>query len=209
MEALANLILKEGWRPVGIAATAALLLSILDLPLFALIALIVALLLVWVYRLPARSVIHFEKGSITSPCDGKVTAIRTNWDGTMSVDIESGCLDASILSAPFEGEAVVSPIVRGARLPRNSPLYEVLNEYGSVAFTDNGGRSVQITHRLTRWSAPLVFDEQTLKARLFGSQRYGVMVSGMTTVEVPSSTRIAVNPGEQVVGAETLLGYMN
>jgi len=209
MNGLENLILKEGRRPVLSVAASALLFSLLDFDALAFIALVVTLVLIWIYRHPVRTVIHFEKGSVTAPCDGKVTAVRTHDDGTMSVEIESGCMDASILSAPFEAVKVTSAVVRGARLSRKSPLFEKLNEYAAVEFTDSGGHRISIIHRLKRSAAALVIDGETsAKGRLPASQRYGVMVSGMTYVRFPESARIAVNPGESVTGAETLLGYV-
>jgi len=208
MNALGDLIMPEGWRPVGAAVAAALLLAFLDLELFAFLGLVAALLLVWVYRKSVRTVSHFEKGSVTSPCDGRVTAIDTKPDGSVVVEIETGCLDGSLLTVPLEGSVTHCSVVRGARLGRSSTLFERLNEHGTIYFEDAGGKHVGITHTLKSASAPLVLDQTVRAGRHMRGQRYGVLVQGITRVFLPASTRVAVNPGEHVSATETLLGYM-
>jgi len=208
MDALTNLIIKEGWGRVSAALVASIVLALFGMGFLALVALLLTLGLVWIYRKPERSSIHFEKGSVTSPCDGKVTAVRTERDGTQVVEIESGLLDASVLSTPFECMASPVNIVRGAMLSRQSPLFDLLNEHASLTFTDIQGHTVHVIHRLKRCAAPLAFDQGALDAGLLGSRPYGVMLNGLTSIRLPASSRIAVNPGERVTGAETLLGYI-
>jgi len=208
MKAFTDLILKEGWLPVAYAAGSAVLLAFFGFGLSAFIALVFAGLLVWNYRQPVRTVSHFDKGSITSPCDGKVAAIETDPDGSVTVAIETGCLDGSLLTVPFEGEAAYCSLTRGARLGRKSALYERLNERGMIVFEDAGGRTVRITHTLTYTPAPLVLDSVSKNKRLLRGERYGVLTQGLTRVHLPASTRVAVNPGESVYATETLLGYM-
>jgi hypothetical protein len=208
MNALTDLIVKEGWRPVALAAGSALLFALLGLGLFAFVALLFAGLLVWNYRQPVRTVSHFEKGSITSPCDGKVAGIESEPDGSVTVAIETGYLDGSLLTMPFEGELSYGSVMRGARLGRKSALSERLNERGMLVFEDESGKSVRITHMLSYTPAPLVIDDvPKSKCRLRG-ERYGVLTQGLTLIHLPASTRVAVNPGESVYATETLLGYM-
>jgi hypothetical protein len=207
MKTATDLILKEGWKPVAYAVAGAVLLSLLGFGLLAVIALVFAGVLVWNYRKPVRTVSHFEKGSVTSPCDGKVAGIETDPDGSVTVAIETGCLDGSLLTMPFEGELSYCSVTRGARLGRKSALFERLNEQGMIVFENESGRSVRITHTLVYTPAPLVLDAQTSKRRLRG-ERYGVLAQGLTLIHLPASTRVAVNPGESVYATETLLGYM-
>jgi uncharacterized membrane protein len=209
MNALADLILKEGWRPIGMAVGAALVFALLGLELFALLGLAAAVLLVMAYRRPVRTVSNFEKSSVTSPCDGRVTSVETASDGSVVVEIDTGCLDASVLTLPFDGSMTHRFLTRGARLPRKSALFGPLNEHGSVIFESSGGHVVRVTHTLLRCSAPLVLDAVSDSGKRFGrAARYGVMVEGITRLHLPASTRVAVNPGEKVLATETLLGYM-
>ena len=209
MNALADLILVEGRRPVGIAVAAAIVFAVFGLEIFALLALAAAVVLVRAYRQPVRTVTNFERSSVTSPCDGTVTAVETASDGTIVVEIETGLLDASLLTMPFDGNVLHRILVRGARLPRKSPLFEALNEHGTMLFESAGGHAVRINHTLYRCPAPLLLDAVSESGkRLVRAARYGVMVEGMTRIHLPASTRVAVNPGEKVHATETLLGYM-
>jgi len=208
MGAMADLILKEGWRPIGIAVGAALLFAIFGFELLSFFALVGAIALVRTYRRPVRSVSHFEKGSVTSPCDGTVTLIETASDGGIVVEIETGCLDGSMLTMPFDGTCVHCSLVRGARLPRRSPLFALLNEHATMMMETAGGKLVTITHAMYRAPAPLIIDDVSSEKKRSHASRYGILVQGLTRVHLPASTRVAVNPGEKVFATETLLGYM-
>lgn len=206
MNAMTDLIVEEGWGRIGGALAAALLLALLDCELLSLVFLAGAGLLVWSYRRPVRAVSHFDAGSVTSPCDGSVTAVETQPDGSIVVEIETGCLDASLLGAPFDMTVLKCTLVRGARLRRSSTLYASLNENGALLFEDHGGNRVHVTHTLSRCSAPLVLDPAA--KRVMRGTRYGVMTRGLTRIHLPDSARVAVNPGEAVRATETLLGYI-
>lgn len=208
MNAMADLILEEGWGRIGGALTASLLLALLDCELLSFVFLAGAGLLVWSYRRPVRTVSHFDAGSVTSPCDGSVTAVETQSDGSIVVEIETGYLDASLLTAPFETTVLKRTLVRGARLRQGSTLRASLNENGSLLFEDHDGNRVHVTHTLLRGAAPLVLDPVPTVKHLMRGTRYGVMLHGLTRIHLPDSARVAVNPGETVRATETLLGYI-
>jgi len=209
MNALADLIINEGWRRFGLAAGAALVCALFDWDLLAWGFLILAGYILWKYRKPARTAAYFEKGSFTAPCDGRVTAIETLPDGGVMVEIETGWLDASLLTMPFvNGGQTYRDLTRGARLGRGSALFGTLTERGLVIFEDEEGRSVRLAHYLSYTPAPLVLDIYPAGKRRLRGERYGVMTRGLTRIYLPASTRVAVNPGEKVLATQTLLGYM-
>ncbi|MHC3995290.1 phosphatidylserine decarboxylase [Thiomicrolovo sp. ZZH C-3] len=209
MNGLRDLIVKEGWRSVGIAAAAALFFALFDCDLMAWLFIAAAGYLLWKYRKPARTATYFEKGSVTAPCDGRVTAIDTLPDGSVSVEIETGWFDATLLTAPFvEGVPSGETVTRGARLGSRSPLAGMLNERGSILFEDEEGRSIRLTHRLAQTPAPLLIDAYVPGKRRLRGERYGVLTHGVTRLQLPASTRVAVNPGDRVYATRTLLGYM-
>ena len=209
MNVLADLIIKEGWRPIGFAAGASLLCALADWDLLAWGFLIAAGYGVLKYRKPVRAASYFEKGSVTAPCDGKVTAIETLSDGSVTVEIKTGWRDASLLTMPFAGGTMTHrSLTRGARLGCKSGLCDLLNEQGWVIFEDVDGRGVRMTHMLSYTPAPLVLDSFPSGKRHLRGERYGVLTHGVTRIYLPPSTRVAVNPGETVFATQTLLGYM-
>ncbi|UFS62028.1 hypothetical protein LOH54_10245 [Sulfurimonas sp. HSL-3221] len=209
MNALRDLIVKEGWKPIGIAAAAALLCAFFDWELMSWFFIAAAGYLLWKYRKPARTAAYFEKGSVTAPCDGRVTAIDTLPDGSVLVEIETGWFDAALLTVPFvEGVPSFETVTRGSRLARRSPLFETLNERGAIVFEDEEGRSVTLTHILMLTPFALLIDTNLPGKRRMRGERYGVLTHGVTRLTLPASTRVAVNPGEKVYATQTLLGYM-
>ena len=208
MKALRELILKEGWGAIAFTVFFSLFFALADCELSAFLLLVATVLLVWTYRSPVRTVMHFESASVTAPCDGKVVAVETEADGSVAVVIETAFLDASLLTMPFDGKIRKAVVYRGARLRRNSVLFVPLNERGTLVLEDTAGRRVRITHTLLPLSAALVLDRFPTDEKLVRGERYGVMLQGITRIELPPSTRVAVNPGERLLATQSLLGYM-
>lgn len=207
MNFLEDLIVREGWLRIAIALFAALVLAGLDLEFFALLAGAATLLLLWTYRKPHRGNAYFESGSVTAPCEGKIAAVLTEENGVI-VEIDTGCLEPSLLCAPFEGALKRADVTRGARLCTGSALYALLNENAEIVFENVQGQPVTLTHRLGIGSAPIIIDMPLQGTEVQRGTRYGIMVRGRTRIMLPASTRIAVNPGDTVRGSDTLLGYI-
>lgn len=205
MRWLEDLIVPEGWMRIAIALIAALLLAGLDLEFFALLAGALTLLLLWTYRKPQRGTMYFESGSVTAPCEGQVTVVLAD-DTGVSVEIDTGWREPSVLCTPFEGVLKSATLTRGARLGTKSALYNLLNEHAEVVFENKQGVSVTLVHRLGIGSPPMLIDLLPQNTTVQHGKRYGIMVRGRTRVVLPASTRIAVNPGDTVRGADTLLG---
>jgi len=208
MNHVADLILKEGQRVVVTAFASALVLALLGLDCLAGIALLAGTATAWNYRRPVRGSTHFERGSVLAPCDGKVAAITTEPSGILCVEIVSGCLDASLLTMPFEGRITKNTLTRGARLGRTNPLAPLLNEQASLTFEDRYGHRVKVVHTATYTPAALLIDRIDPVAVRPRGARYGISTHGVTRLYFPSSSRVAVNSGERVTGGETLLGYV-
>lgn len=205
---MADLILKEGRRYVVAAFAAALVLALLHLDCLAFAALLFGLATAWTYRRPVRGSVHLEKGSVVAPCDGKVTAIETRPDGVLCVEIESGCLDASLLTMPFDGTILAQRVLHGARLGRKSPLADTLNEQAYIKMEAGNGRRLEMVHMATLTPAPLVIDAAELPMKRTCGSRYGIHTHGVTRIYLPATARVAVNSGERVTGGESLLGYL-
>lgn len=208
MNILSGLILKEGWRYIGYTVVALMLFVLLDLELFAFIALIVAVLLFWMYHDPSRQCRQFDRKSVVAPCDGYVRSVKSSEDGSgFVIEIETGYFDAHVLRSPIDGKVESVTLVRGAFLGDKSPLGVLLNETADIRFVNEEGDSLLVRHRLLQGFAPLSL-QASLGEYLVKGLHYGVMLHGITQLYFPKEARIAVNVGERIHATETLMGYL-
>jgi phosphatidylserine decarboxylase len=199
---------KHAFKYVAYAFAAFILFSLLDLELFALVALLFFAVCVYVFRNPEKSIAVHEANAVLSPIDGKVVAIEELEDEEYAykIVIESGYRDISILRAPLNAKVTELSTVRGARLSSASKLAPLLNEYATIEMQDNAKHRMKMTHRLTRSFAPLFIDISK-DMELIKGRRYGVMISGETTLYLPASFKVNVERGSRVSASETLIGY--
>ena len=186
----------------------ALLFTILDLELFALVAFAFMLLAAYAFRNPPKIVQNFETDALLSPVDGKVVSVEEIEDAAFGykVVVASSYRDVSLLRAPMKASVLDVSVHRGTRLAKGSKLFYDLNENGSITFEDEAGHSIKIEHRLTRSFAPLYIDVVKYETVEKGTP-YGVMLSGETTIYLPKSFKLNVNAAAQLSASETLLGY--
>ncbi|MBN2815859.1 MAG: phosphatidylserine decarboxylase [Campylobacterales bacterium] len=183
---------------------------ILGCEMFALLAFLAFVLFGYVFRNPERELVNFEEKSILSPVDGVVSAITEldNSEYAYRIDVESSYLDVSLLRAPINGTVKKYEIFRGTRLSKNSKHFSHLNEKASIVFEDKSANKVELQHTLKQSFAPL--DISLVNGELFmKSMRYGVMVSGITSIYLPANVRVNVNIGSELKASEVLLGFFS
>ncbi|WP_457743424.1 phosphatidylserine decarboxylase [Sulfurimonas sp.] len=195
---------------VGFSFAVLIVFLFLDLNLFALVTFIFMAFAIYSFRNPEKSFFSYEKNSVASPVDGTIIAVEEIEDSEYSfkVDIYSSYMDVSFLRVPFDSKIESINLVRGARLSKNSKLFESLNEYAHLVLVDDNKNKVKIEHKLTRSFAPLFIDI-ALNDNVKQTTRYGLMLNGVTTLYLPSSFRLDVSIGNKVSASETLLGYFS
>jgi phosphatidylserine decarboxylase len=138
------MLLKKGYKPVAIALFASFIFYLIDFEFFSLLAFIVAIVSVYVFRNSSRHI--FENSAhILSPIDGKVIAIDKCDDKT-KIYIQKSFLGESSVRAPFEGNIEVEKYQHGVNLDPNSYKANLLNEQIKFKLTlkENEDKSIKI-----------------------------------------------------------------
>ena len=200
---------KYAIRYIAYASVAFVLFLILDLDLLALVAFGFMLVSAYVFRNPEKVLQDYEKNAFVSPVDGKVLDIEYLEDDTFAykVTIASSYQDISILRVPYSAKVQNLTFVNGTRLAKDAKLFDTLNEYASYELVDDANHMVKVVHKLSRSFAPLFLDIKSSEELIKG-ERYGVMLSGITTIYLPKSFKLHLTAGTTVSASETLFGYL-
>jgi phosphatidylserine decarboxylase len=205
------IIAKKGWGYLLYSVGAFLIFTFLDCDFLAFLAFLITLFFLFVFRNPERELMEYEKKSILSPVDGVISAITELSDDSeyaYRVDITSSYLDVSILRVPLNAKVESVAFQNGTRVSQKSGLFQDTNENVEIVFVDDDANKIKVSHRLTQSFAPLsieIISSQTLHK----SSRYGLMLSGLTSIYLPSNIRLSVNVANETQASQTLLGYLS
>ena len=205
------IITQSGWSYLGISFIAFTLFYFLDLEFLAFIAFVITLLFAFLFRNPERELLHLDEQSILSPVDGFVSAIETLEDDPIygyRIDIVSEYKHLCILRMPFDATLQSIQMKKGARVSKESPLFEALNENTEIVFELASGATLKIQHRLTQSFAPLEIDILPSQ-KLFQGSRYGMMQSGVTSIYLPATLRIDVHLLQELKASQTLISFLS
>lgn len=203
-------IAKYGFTKILSFLGLLLILLILDCELLSFISFVIVLILVYTYRNPEREVSVFEKNSILSPVDAKVTAIEElqNDKYAYKIVLDSRLSDVAILRAPISAKIVQSDVQYGARLSRDNKLADLLNENALIVFEDENDNKISITHCLKQSFEDIILDVNT-KTSVGQGSRYGFMLNGETTIYLPDNFRANINVGDELKASQSLIGYFS
>lgn len=203
-------VAKEGWNYIGYGVLLFIVLSILDLEFLGLFCFVGILFLIYIYRNPERLTSFYQQKSIVSPVDGKIISIEEIDDKEYAykIEIQSGYFDVSILRVPFKATLKSFELLRGAKLSFSDNLAKKVNERATIVLEDESKNSVKIEHIVKKSFDKLHVDAKLSQEYSQGS-RYGVMLTGITTIYLPRNVRINVSPNNEVLGSESLLAYFS
>lgn len=205
------IISRYGWDIlVPLGTLTLLLLLLVGLEFFTFILLVVFSFLLYLHRNPERISNYAQDGSILSPVDGKVIAIisidKSPIDGKpgFEVVIESAYLDTAVLRAPISSKMSVDRLEHGSMLRLNSSHIN-LNETADIRFSSKVG-DILIRHTLGSWARPLRF---TVEGDVLQNQRYGFMLNGLSSVYLPSNSRVGIKEGMSLSAGESVIGFFS
>lgn len=202
-------IVKEGLSYIIYAIVAYTFFAIFDLEVLEFIAFLATISLIFVFRNPEREVSLFEENSVVSPVDGVVLAIsEIEGEYAYRVEIDSSCLNVSILRVPMISSLKSIKLKKGARLSKFSSLAKKINENAELIFEDKNSHKLKVSHMLKQSFLGMEISLKESQNLLQGS-RYGVMVSGVTTLYLPQNFRLSINLGSEVKASQSLIGYFS
>ena len=204
-------IAKEGWKYIGYSFLAFVVFSILGFEILEILVFILSAFLIFVYRNPERESMVYEQNSVVSPVDGIVSSIDEIEEGntySYVVTIESNYLDVSLLRVPMSSKIISIKQHFGSRLSNYSKLSKKINENVEISFEDDNNNILTLEHILNQSIAPIDIDIHNSQKVTQGT-RYGVMLSGKTTLHLPQNFRLNVSVGSSVKASQSLVGYFS
>ena len=202
-------IAKEGFIYIIYAILAYIVFSLLDFEFFELFSFLAIFFLLFIYRNPERELSLFEQNSVVSPVDGVVLSIKEiEGEYAYKVEIDSSYLNVSILRVPMASSLKKIYIKKGARLSRHNFLASKINENAELIYEDKNSNKLKISHMLKQSFAGIDLSVKESQNLSQGS-RYGVMLSGVTTIYLPQNFRVNVSVGSEVKASESLIGYFS
>jgi len=205
------IISRHGWKIIApLAILTLLLLLSMGLEFLTFVLLLILGCVIYRHRNPERISNFTQTGSILCPLDGKVKEIisidNSPIDGKPGFEIvvEQGMSDIAILRAPVNSNMSVEKLQRGAMLNAKSGEY-ALNENALIRFTSSAG-DVMMKHTLGSWTRPLAFG---VEGEIHQNQRYGYMLNGISSIYLPSNSRVAIKEGMKLRAGESIIGFFS
>lgn len=198
-------IAKEGFVFLYISIALFALFFFFGFEYLSFAALSMTIFFIYAFRNPERAISIYEEGSIVSPVDGIVTAIKEIPDGSQFVEIDSSLSDVALLRAPFSSKVTASQVCYGAKLPLEHPLAKHLNEHSQVTFTDKALNWVTVKQILKQSFTSINIDVKK-DTELFQGVRYGFAYNSLTTITLPKNFKLRIGVGTVLTASETLIG---
>ena len=187
---------------------AALLLSWMTSPLWALPLLILAGFFLWFFRDPDR-VIPDAVGAIVSPADGKVTDVSPAGDGSRRtrISIFLSVIDVHVNRSPMEG--VIREVVyqKGKFLNAMGSASAEQNEQNIV--TVEGGGQTLVFKQIAGLLARRIVFTKKIGDHVQRGERVGMIKFGSRVdVLLDTSASVQVKVGDHVKGGASVLAYL-
>ncbi len=200
------IVAKYSYSYITFSALAFVIFYIFGFEFFSTIAFFVTLYFIAIFRNPERELQQFEASSIIAPCDGVVSSIEELEDDEYryKIEIDSSITDVGILRAPINANVASCVLTKGAKLSKNSKLFNDLSESLSIEFIDEKQNSVKVIHRSKQSLVP-IFSDLKESQEVVKSIRYGFATNSVTTLYLKSNVRVNLQLAQQVRAAESLI----
>ena len=207
-------MVKEGLpffiAPIAIAIVATYLLNTLDVSVFVILPVVIALIalalfMAFFFRDPQRT-IPTEADIIVSAADGKVTRIEDRENGKF-VSVFLSPIDVHINRAPIAGRVVKVEMFQGKKAPATSNEASQTNERN--AMTIEGEKMTVVCTQIVGIVARRIVCWRKAGDNLTLGEKYGLIKFGSRTdLLMPTNVEILVKVGDRVVGGETIIAKL-
>ncbi|GBE02419.1 phosphatidylserine decarboxylase [bacterium BMS3Bbin06] len=202
-------IAPEGWPFIYVAAGLTLIVYGIARPWMAIVPFILLLFMVFFFRDPDR-VIPAGQGIYVSPADGKVIAIKKEFEGeylkreSIRISIFMSPLNVHVNRAPCDGTVELVKHKDGRFKAAFTDEASLVNENTAMVLKTGGNMILvkQIAGVLARRVVCRVKAGDTLKR----GQRYGIVKFGSRVdIHLPADVSVIVKEGQKVRAGETVI----
>lgn len=208
------IIAQEGWKYLLGSSGAYMLFALMDIDLLQYLAAFMFIVSAYIYRNLERTVPEYQKNSIVSPVDGKISAVEMvdscpEMDGTcQKITIRTGCFDTSLLRVPFDATVENLDHRHGTRLSRKRDHARELNEMALMSLSDEQGHKLVVEHLLEQSPDTISLGISTGQQLRQGT-RYGLIVKGTHILYLPGNSVLSIKAGDRLRAGESFLGYFS
>ena len=203
-------VAREGWPFVLVPGALAALLALRGRPRLALPFAAASLASLGFFRDPER-ITPVAPHGVIGPADGRVTIVDEREDPfvgpALRVSIFLSPFDVHVVRSPITGVVVGTVRTSGRFLPAYRPEAGEENERCAV-YIEGGGTRVTVV-QIAGVAARRVVCRVGAGDRVEAGERFGIIRFGSRTdCFMPRGTHALVQPGDRVVGGETVIGML-
>lgn len=190
-----DLILKQGYKPLILLLSLAIILELFISSFLSSIILIVMLFTIFIYRNP--SVHIFENShSILSPIDGKVIAIDYI-NGKQKIYCKVSLCNKHTLRAPQNGSFKIKKHNYGLNLNPNSYKANILNEQVIIKFKN---LKLKLISGICNQNIEFIENRKVTQG-----ENIGLFVEGIAIITVKQESLLMVKIGDKLTAAQTII----
>ena len=190
-----NLILKEGYKNIGIVFVVAIFLEIFISDCLGSIGLLLGVFMLYIYRGTNRH-LFLNTQSVLAPIDSKVVAID-KVNGKYKIYCKVGLLDNHILRAPISTYMKIKKYKRGLNLNVNSYKASLYNEQIVLKFDDI---KLKLISGLCNNKIKRMYESDVSQG-----DKISIFLDGMMVVSVPDTNDLLIKTGDKLISGQTIL----
>lgn len=197
-------ILKEGYLNIAKALLIALGFLFLGFILFAKLAFLVAIALLWIYRNNlsiTNNPLNLDN-TIYAPIDGKIAGID-HFDDATKVYIDVSLFDHHILRAPIKSKMEIIDFTNGINLSSWTFKSKFLNNKAILSFIDDSNEITKLTAISGVCATRVVIN--SFLTNVHTRENIGIFIQGTIILELPKTYELKIKIGEKVSGGISVI----
>jgi hypothetical protein len=190
-----NIILKEGYKPIGIIFSIAFFLIIFISNYLGLIIFLIGFFMMYIYRNTNRY-IFTNTQSVLAPIDSTVIAID-KVKGKFKIYCKVSLLNDHVLRAPIDADMKVKKYKHGLNLNPNSYKASLYNEQVTLKFEDI---KVKLISGLYNTKIKRINDKPILQG-----EKFSVFLDGLVIISIQANHQLLINIEDKLISGQTIL----
>lgn len=197
-----SFISKYGFKPIAVVVLLAFISYIADFEVLENLFIILALVLIYVYRDTSRHVFENNQ-SILSPIDGKVLAIDKLEDKVQLYIKVSLCSNHN-LRAPFNGKLEIVNTKHGVNLDPNTPKGRLLNEQVDMKFINDDTSELLSIKLISGFCNPAIELKEGID-KVSQGDKIGFFIDGLVIITLDKNKESLVKIGDKIKASQSII----